>query len=356
MWASANTKLAIWKETKTIYEFLVTIKMSVHVQTQLTHCWSREGESTGQTRGKIVNEWFGFLSFGGMSIELSSVDTTDRIVSKSRFSSLLLFFSLSLLLFSSLFSLLTVAVAVMLSRRWLCMLDASCSEISLRGSLTSQPASLKGQSTISSGHSFLCSSISFLFTFSLHLLGHSKMTLGQVCMCLPTITECLPSSLQSLQCTIRLGHSCLQCCLRSFLSNPRVPQSLVHSTTPNGHSSTCFWKSPYLITALHPFLRFVQYTPSSLISLIIGWETILLKFSARQWGQIDSFFRMIHFSIQALQKCCPQHSVRTGVSRRLVQILHLYLSANSLTNTGSFKCHGGYFSILMQSCNSTHNI
>ncbi len=36
---------------------IVTIKISVHVQTQLTDCWSREGESTGQTRGKIVNEW-----------------------------------------------------------------------------------------------------------------------------------------------------------------------------------------------------------------------------------------------------------------------------------------------------------
>ncbi len=48
----------------------------------------------------------GFLSFEGMSIELSSVDTTDKIMSKSLFSSLLLFFSSSLLLLSSLFSLL----------------------------------------------------------------------------------------------------------------------------------------------------------------------------------------------------------------------------------------------------------
>ena len=74
-----------------------------------------------------------------------------------------------------------------MSQRWFCMLDASCFSRCLRGSLTSQPASLKGQSTSSNGHSFLCSSISFLFTFSLHLLGHSRITLGQVCMCCPTI-------------------------------------------------------------------------------------------------------------------------------------------------------------------------
>ncbi len=116
-------------------------------------------------------------------------------------------------------------------------------------SLHNHAASLKRQFTFSSGHLFLCSLVSFLFTFSLHL------SLGQFSRWSTNISWCSPWTLQRSQHTNRLGHSCLQWCSRSFLRNSIVS-------------------------------HFVQYIPSSLISLISGRA---LTFFARQWGNFLSF-------------------------------------------------------------------
>ncbi len=177
--------------------------------------------------------WILAMGCGAMfrvSNELSSLETTDEIVSSFSFSSLWL-------------SLVTMFDIV--SLRWFCTAVISWSGRSLRGKLTSQPASLKGHSTTSSGHCSLCCSISLRLTFSPHLLGHSKITSGHHFVWSPTIKECFPSLLQRLQLTIRSKHFYWQCCLRYFLSSPTISQLLVHVGLP-------LWKIDFQNT---PFLH-----------------------------------------------------------------------------------------------------